>query len=155
MTAEAPDRSGTNRRWMEDVLDELLDEEGGESTDEEAFENAKGAARDMGAAVNELEDLPRRRSNQKIADLCGIAFKYGVLFAAVQLNHDMRRELLRRRGRPGDEGCVERLEAFHVRHMETLADEFEDQMKVDRLGKLVRGALANVKAAQRVTQVWR
>ena len=107
--------------------------------------------------MNELDDL-RRRSNQKIADLCGTAFKYGALFAAVQLNHDMRRELLRRRGRPDDEGCAEQLEAFHVRHMETLADEFEDQMKVDRLGKLVRGTLANAKAAvaaRRLTQVWR
>ena len=41
MTAEPPDRGGTNRRWVEDVLDELLDEDGGESTDEQAFENAK------------------------------------------------------------------------------------------------------------------
>ena len=149
------DESGTNHQWIEDVLDELLDEEGGKSTDEDAFENAKQAARDMGAAVNEIEDLRRRQCNQKIADLCGIAFKYGALFATVQVNYNMRRELLRRRGRPGDQECVERIEAFHVRHAEALAVEFENQMKVDRLGKLVRGALANVKAAQRLTQMWR
>ena len=155
MTDEAPDRSGTNRRWVEDALEELLDEEGGESVDQQAFENAKKAARDLGAAVNEIED-PGKRSNQKIADLCGAAFEYGALFAGVQLNHDMRRELLRRRGRPGDEGCAKRLEAFHVRHVETLADEIEDQMKVDRLGKLVRGTLANANAAVRLTQkMWK
>ena len=150
------DRSGTNRRWVEDALEELLDEEGGESIDEQAFENAKEVARDLGAAVNELED-PRRRSNQKIADLCGTAFEYGAMFAEVQLNHDMRRELLRRRGRPGDEECAKRLEEFHVRHMEALGDEIEDQMKVDRLGKLVRGTFANAKAAvaaKRFTQMW-
>ena len=146
MTAEPPDRGGTNRRWIEDVLDELLDEDGGESTDEQAFENAKRAARDLGAMVNALDDL-RGRSDQNIADLCGTAFEYGALFASVQLNHDLRRELLGKRGRPEDEGCVKQLEAFHVRHMETLADEFLDQIKVDRFGKLVRGALANTKAA--------
>ena len=61
MTAEAPDRSGTNRRWVEDVLEELLDEEGGESTDEQAFENAKGAARDMGAAGERARGAPVER----------------------------------------------------------------------------------------------
>ena len=136
MTAEPPDRGGTNRRWIEDVLDELLDEDGGESTDEQAFENAKRAARDLGAMVNALDDL-RGRSDQNIADLCGTAFEYGALFASVQLNHDLRRELLGKRGRPEDVGCVKQLEAFHVRHMETLADEFLDQIKVDRFGKLV------------------
>ena len=93
-------------------------------------------------------------SNQKIADLCGAAFEYGALFAGVQLNHDMRRELLRRRGHAGDEECAERLEAFHVRHVETLADEVEDQIEVDRLGRLVRGALAKAKAAVRLTRMW-
>lgn len=154
MTSDAPERNGTNLRWIEDMLDELLDEEGGESVDEQAFENAKRAAREFGAAVNELED-PRKRTPQKLADLCGAAFDHGALFGAVQLNHDMRRELLRRRERPGDEECAKRLETFHVRHMETLAEEFEDQLKVDRFGKLVRGTLANAKATGRLTQVWK
>ena len=153
MTDEALERSGRNRRWVEEVLDELLDEEGGESIDEQAFENAKKAARDLGAAVNEIED-PGRGSNQKIADLCGAAFEYGALFAGVQLNHDMRRELLRRRGHAGDEKCAERLEVFHVRHVETLADEVEDQIEIDRLGRLVKGALAKAKAAVRLTRMW-
>lgn len=152
MTAKAPDKSKTNRRWAEDALEQLLDEDSGESVDEEAFKQAKTAARALGAAVNELED-PRKRSDQKIADLCYAAVECGALFAGVQLNHDMRRELLRKRGHPDDEECAKRLEAFHPRHMETLTDEIEDQMTVGRLGKVVRTTLHLTRLAARLGQV--
>ena len=153
MTAKTPEKSETNDRWAEGTLNELLDEERGKSVDEEAFEHAKKAARDLGVAVNELED-PRKRSNQKIADLCFAAVEYGTLFAGVQLNHDMRRELLRKRGHSGDEECAKRLEAFHPHHMETLTDEIEDQMTVGRLGKLVSGTLNLTRLVARLGQVW-
>ncbi len=154
MTGEAPNGGGTKRRWLEDELEVLLDEEGGQSVDEQAFENARKAAQDVGAAVRTLEDA-NRRSDQKIADLCGAVFVYGALFAGVQLNHDMRRELLKRRGRPGDDECAQRLEAFHVRHVEMLADEIEDQTKVDRMRKLVRGTLDKARAVKLLGQVWK
>ena len=149
MTDEPPNMSETNPQWVEEALNELLDEEGGESVDEQTFENAKKAARDLGAAINELVK-PSRLSDQTIADLCGAAFEYGALLAGVQLNHDIRSELLRRRGRPGDEECAELIEAFHVRHVETLPDEIEDQIDVDRLRKLVRGTLTMAKVAVRL-----
>jgi len=153
MTNNIPTGNGTNVRWIEDTLDELLDEEGEKSVDEQAFENAKRAAREFGAAVNELENL-RNRTPQKIADLCGTAFKHGALFGAVVVNHKMRKELLKHREYPGDQECVKRLETFHGRHMETLAEEFENQLKVDRVGKLVRGTLAKAKKAIRLTRMW-
>ena len=153
MTNNAPTGNGTNVRWIEDTLGELLDEEGGNSVDEQAFENAKRAAREFGAAVNKLEN-PRNRTPQKIADLCGTAFEHGALFGAVVVNHEMRKELLRHREYPGDQECAKRLATFHSRHMETLAEEFENQLKVDRVGKLVRGTLVKAKKAIRLTRMW-
>ncbi|MDE0029450.1 MAG: hypothetical protein OXU42_08645, partial [Deltaproteobacteria bacterium] len=84
----------------------------------------------------------------------GTAFEHGALFGAVVVNHEMRKELLRHREYPGDQECAKRLATFHSRHMETLAEEFENQLKVDRVGKLVRGTLVKAKKAIRLTRMW-